>query len=195
MGSGPRSELPLHPLINERYSPRAFTDRELDEQEVALLFEAARLAPSSVNEQPWRFILAHRGGPGHAMMLEAMDEGNRIWAGRAALVVLNLVHRSLERYGVPNPHAWHDLGLALGQLNIQAQAMGLGVRHLAGIDPEKARFSFAVPEEYDVVSMMVIGEPGDPGVLPEHLQEREMRRSPRRPLDQFIFYARFGNKR
>src|SRR5690606_26823167 len=119
-----RSHLPIHPLINSRFSPRAFAHRDVSDEELQMLFEAARLAPSSMNEQPWGFVVTRRGGDGHAEMLEAMLPGNQVWAHKAPLVVLNLVRRSLERNGISNPHAWHDLGLALGQLNIQAQAMG-----------------------------------------------------------------------
>jgi nitroreductase len=187
-----RTHLPVHPLIARRFSPRAFSDRELTTAELETLFEAARLAPSSFNEQPWRFVIVRRGGAGHAGMLSAMIASNQVWAQKAPLVVLNLVRGSLERNGITNPHAWHDLGLALGQLNIQAEAMGLGVRHLAGIDPEKARHAMQVPEEFDVVSMMVIGFPGDPNDLPENLKERELKRSPRKPLSELIHFGKFG---
>jgi nitroreductase len=192
MGSGPRSELPLHPLINERFSPRAFSDRPITREELELLLEAARWAPSSMNEQPWRFIIALKGEASHELMLQAMNTGNRIWAEKAPLIVLNLVRRSLERNGIGNPHAWHDLGLALAQMNFQASAMGIGVRHIAGIDPKEARILFEVPEEFDVVSMMVLGYPGDLEALPENLKERELKRSPRKPIGDFVFAGKFG---
>ena len=194
MGSGPRSELPLHPLINERFSPRAFSARPIGDDELRLLLEAARWAPSSLNEQPWRFILAKKGEASHELMLQAMNVGNRVWAHRAPLIILNIVRRSLERNGISNPHAWHDLGLALAQLNFQASALGIGLRHIAGIDPKEARILFEVPEEFDVVSMMVLGYPGDPDQLPENLRERELKRSPRKAVEDFVFSGKFGGK-
>ncbi len=192
MGSGPRSELPLHPLINERFSPRAFSDRPIGDDELRLLLEAARWAPSSMNEQPWRFVIARKGEAAHELMLQSMNEGNRIWADRAPLIILNVVRQSSEKYGVPNPHAWHDLGLALAQLNFQASAMGIGLRHIAGIDPKEARVLFEVPDEFDVVGMMVLGYPGDPEQLPENLRERELKRSPRKAIGEFVFNGKFG---
>ncbi len=189
---GLRSELPVHPLINERYSPRAFSDRDITDQEMVLLLEAARLAPSSLNEQPWRFIVVRRGGEGHGAMLEAMSPSNRIWADKAPLVILTLARMTLERNGSPNPHAQHDLGLAIAQLTLQATDLGIGLHQLAGIDPAMARNSFNVPPEYAVVSMLVIGFPGNPDSLPENLRIRELTRSPRRPLSELVHYGRFG---
>ncbi len=186
-----RSDLPIHPLIDGRYSPKAFSDREISDRDLDLLFEAARWAPSSYNEQPWRFLVVKKGEEGHAEMLEAMTESNRAWAVKAPVLILNLAHRTHERHGRTNPHAWHDLGLALGQLTVQASAIGIGVRHLAGILPEKARALFNVPEEYDVVSMLVIGFPGDADELPEHLREREKIRSTRKPLSELVHFGKF----
>jgi nitroreductase len=186
-----RSSLPVHPLIAERYSPRAFSDRDVTDAELELLLEAARLAPSSMNEQPWRFVVARRGGAGHAEMLEAMNLSNRIWADKAPVVILDLVHTVLERYGQVNHHARHDLGLAIAQLTLQATALGMGLHQLGGFDAEKARSLFNIPAEYDIVSMLVIGFPGDPEQLPENLRERELRRSPRKPLAELVHYGTF----
>ena len=186
-----RSELPVHPLVGERYSPRAFSDQDISEAELMLLLEAARLAPSSLNEQPWRFVVARKRQEGHAEMLAAMNVSNRIWAQQAPVVILTTTRTSHERNGMENPHAWHDLGLAVMQLSLQATELGIGVHQLAGIDPGKARIAFNVPPEFDVVTMLVLGFPGDPGMLPEKLLERELRRTPRKPLTQIVHYGKF----
>ncbi|MDQ3100697.1 MAG: nitroreductase family protein [Bacteroidota bacterium] len=189
-----RSELPVHPLINERYSPRAFSERDITNDELVLLFEAARWAPSSLNEQPWRFVIVRKGEKGHSAMLEAMNVSNRTWADKAPVVLLSLTRITLERSGIPNPHARHDLGLAVAQLTVQATSLGIGLHQLGGIDAEKARNSFNVPPEYDVVSMLVLGFHGDPADLPELLRDRELRRSTRKPLDDLLHYGSFGQE-
>lgn len=189
---GQRSELPVHPLINGRYSPRAFSDRDITDDELQLILEAARWAPSSFNEQPWRFVVVRKGGTGHAAMLEALNTSNRIWAAKAPLLILTLTRTTLERNGITNPHARHDLGLAVGQLTLQATGSGLGIHQLAGFDPVLARNSFNVPDTYDLVSILVIGFHGEPDDLPDNLRERELRRSTRRPLNELIHYGTFG---
>ena len=186
-----RSELPVHALIGERYSPRAFTDRDISDEELQLMLEAARFAPSSLNEQPWRFLVVRKGREGHAEMLAAMNASNRIWADKAPVLMLTLTRPRLIRNEIENTHAWHDLGLAVMQLTIQATAIGIGVHQLGGFDPQKARELFNIPPEFDLVTMLVIGFPGDPDQLPEKLRERELRRSVRRPLAETVHYGRF----
>lgn len=185
----------MHPLIGERYSPRAFTDRDISADELQLLLEAARLAPSSLNEQPWRFLVVRQGQEGHAEMLAAMNTSNRIWADKAPVLMLTLTRPRLVRNELENPHAWHDLGLAVMQLTIQATAIGIGVHQLGGFDPEKARTSFNIPAEFDLVSMIVLGFPGDPDQLPEKLRERELSRSVRKPLAEFVHHGKFDPKK
>ncbi len=190
-----RSELPVHPLIGERYSPRAFTDRDISDEELQLMLEAARLAPSSLNEQPWRFLVVRKGQEGHADMLAAMNPSNRIWADKASVLMLTLTRPRLVRNELENPHAWHDLGLAVMQLTFQATAIGIGVHQLGGFDPAKARVLFSIPAEFDIVSMLVLGFPGDPDQLPERLRERELRRSVRKPLEEFVHHGNFDPKK
>jgi nitroreductase len=186
-----RSELAIHPLLGERYSPRAFSDRDVTEEELVLLMEAARWAPSSRNEQPWRFLVTRRGGEGHHGLLDSLNPGNARWAEHAPVLVLVLANALFQRDGSPNLHAWHDTGLAVSQLTVQAMALGMGVRQLAGFDADKARSAFGIPSEFDAVSVLAIGYPGDPHTLPEDLREREMQRSPRKPLGEIVHRGAF----
>ena len=186
-----RSPLPIHPTLNERYSPRAFSDRDVTEGELELLLEAARWAPSSHNEQPWRFLVTRRGQEGHAELLSSLIPSNQLWAGKAPVLILNMVMRDFGYNNAANHHAWHDLGGALAQFTAQATAMGMGLHQLAGFHAEVAREAFGIPEHLQLVSAMAIGFPGDPEGLPENLKARELNRSTRKPLSELVSYGRF----
>lgn len=186
-----RSDLDINPLLGERYSPRAFSDRELTDEELDLLFEAARWAPSSRNEQPWRFLVTKRGGAGYDALLASINASNARWADKAPVLVLCLATRGFQRLGVANHHARHDLGLAVSQLTLQATALGIGLHQLGGFNAAGARDAFGIPEEYDLVSVLVVGFPGDPNDLPEDLREREITHSGRKPLTEIVWRGAF----
>ncbi|MCC6540806.1 MAG: nitroreductase family protein [Flavobacteriales bacterium] len=187
-----RSALPVHPVLNARFSPRAFSDRAVTDAELELVLEAARWAPSSMNEQPWRFLITRRGEEGHAELLATLNHSNQVWANKAPVLILNLVHRILSRIGQENFHARHDLGIATAQLTAQATALGMGLHILGGFHADAARAAFGIPETYDVVSVIVLGFPGEPDSLPEQLMQRELQHSPRRPLAELVHYGRFN---
>ncbi len=187
-----RTALDVHPLLAERYSPRSFNERDITEEELDLVLEAARLAPSSMNEQPWRFLVVRKGGEGYEAMLASLMESNRVWADKAPVLILNMTSRTFARNGLPNVHAWHDLGLAIAQLTVQATALGMGLHQLGGFHPEAARAAFGIPEDLDLVSIVALGFPGGPDQLPENLRQRESNRSPRRPLAELAWRGRVG---
>jgi len=152
------------------------------------LFEAARWAASAFNEQPWRFIVARREERGAFQdLLECLTEGNRGWAGQAAVIALCLTSRDYAQSGKTNAHARHDLGLATAQLVVQATALGLYAHAMAGILPDKARDRYAVPDDFDVVTGLAIGYLGDPATLPDPLRARELAPRQRRPLEELVF--------
>lgn len=191
LGDTRRSEIDIHPVLNGRYSPRAFSDREVTDAELEQVLEAARWASSSMNEQPWRFLVTRRGGEGHEAMLQALNPSNQVWADKAPVLILALVDRFLSRNGQENFHARHDLGLATAQFTAQATALGMGVHILGGFNQLTMREAFAIPEQFDLVSVLVLGFPGDADQLTENLKERELRRSPRRPLSELVYYGTF----
>jgi nitroreductase len=179
--------LNLHPILRNRWSPRAFSSESVDEQTLELLFEAARWAPSSSNEQPWRFIVARKENQmAFQNVLSTLVEGNRIWA-HAAPVLGIAVANILDSKGQPNRWATHDTGLALASLVVQAEAEGLKVHMMAGFDPDAVRSLFHVPEGYEPITAFAIGYWGDPNSLPEKLKERERARRTRRPLAETVF--------
>lgn len=190
-----RSALDLHSVLNERFSPRAFSDRPVTDAELELLFEAARWAPSSRNEQPWRFLVTRRGGEGHAALLGTLTHSNLVWVEKAPVLVLTMVARTFARNDQENFHARHDLGGAVAQLTAQATAIGMGLHQLGGFDPGAARSTFGIPPAFDLVSVLAIGFPGDPESLTASLRERELQHSARHPLSELVHYGRFSQDR
>jgi nitroreductase len=185
---------PIHDLIRRRWSPRAFAPRPVEPDKLLRLLEAARWAPSSYNEQPWAYLVASSAGPAaFAKMLDCLVEGNRAWAKAAPVLMVSVAHRTLTRNGNPNPHAWHDVGLASAMLTLQATADGLAVHQMAGILPDRVRETYGVPADWDPVAGLAVGYPGDPDSLPDPLRQRELAPRTRKPLAEFIFADAWGH--
>ncbi len=106
--------------------------------------------------------------------------------------MLTFAHHAFDRNGQPNRHAFHDVGLAMANLTVQATAEGMAVHQMAGIVPEKARAAFAVPEGWEPVAAAAIGYPGDPAALPEELRKRELAPPSRKSLRSFVFTDGWG---
>jgi len=184
---------PIHDLLRRRWSPRAFADRPVEPAVLLRLLEAARWAPSSYNEQPWAFLVATREQPEEfARALGCLVEFNQSWAKAAPVLMLTVAHRIFEGKGQDNRHAFHDVGLALANLTVQATAEGLFVHQMAGIVPDKVRSAFRVPPDWEPVAGAALGYPGDPSALPEPLRQRELAPRTRKPLAAFVFTGDWG---
>lgn len=182
---------PIDPMFLRRWSPRAMTGAAIGADDLATLFEAARWAPSSYNEQEWRFLYAHREGPHWTTFFELLAEGNRAWCDRAGVLVVVLSHRVFARNGKPNPVHSFDTGAAFENLALQGCHMGLVVHGMMGFDYERARTALAVPDDYAVEAMVAIGHPGDPSALPEALRKIEAP-SQRKPVAELVREGIFG---
>lgn len=179
---------PVHPLIADRWSPRAFAVQQVEDGTLRSLFEAARWAPSCFNEQPWRFIVATRQERmEHHRLAGCLAQSNRIWAQRAPVLMLGMCVDRFSRDGRPNPHARHDLGLAVAQLTLQATSMGLVVHQLGGILPARIQEEYRLPEGVDAVTGLAIGYPGDPQQLATELRRREASPRVRMRQEEFVF--------
>lgn len=187
----------VHPLIAARWSPTAFDPaRPVADADVRALFEAARLAPSSRNEQPWRYLVATDAQPElHAQMVSCLTPSNQVWAVHAPVLVLTVAAMRFASNDQPNHYAWHDIGLASATLALEATSRGLFVHQMAGIDPPRARELFAIPDGFDPVTCLAIGYRGDPATLPETLRPRDLTRRPRRPQREFVFAGAWGESR
>lgn len=188
------AQYPIHDLIKRRWSPRAFSDQPIEAEKLHMLFEAARWAPSSNNEQPWRFIFANKD---HELewnrLLSCLVEANRKWASRAPVLILSVASLNFEEDATPNRHAFHDTGMAVENLVLQATALGLSAHQMAGFDVEKARADLKIPSGYEPVAMIAVGYPGDLASLSDRLRERELRPRSRRPLSDWTFAGQWGN--
>jgi nitroreductase len=186
---------PIHDVLRRRWSPRAFSERPVEPEKLQSLFEAARWAPSSNNEQPWTFVIATKDQPGeYADLLDCLKEGNKKWAFRAPVLALSVARLNFEDDGTPNRHAFHDTGMAVFSLVIQATALGLFVHQMAGYDVEKARMKLKIPDGHDPVAMIAIGYPGDSALLPDYLRERELKSRERQSINEFVFSAAWGSQ-
>ena len=182
--------VPIHDLIAVRHSPRAFDPRPVDPEVIIGLLEAARWAASSRNSQPWAFLVATRDQPdAFERMLACLKERNQLLA-RCAPVLMITVAALNHPDGQPNRFAWHDLGLAVGNLSIQATACGL--RQMGGFNAEVARETYAIPATHEPVTALVIGYPADPESLSDEQREREMSPRLRKPLEEMVFSGTWG---
>lgn len=185
---------PVHELITKRWSPYSFDSRSVTDEDLRSLFEAARWAPSSYNEQPWNYIVAKKENPEEFQrLLSCLVDGNQVWAKAAPVLALGITKLRFARNDQPNRAAIHDLGLAAGNLVVEATARGLWVHQMIGILPDKAREIYAIPEGYEPLTGIAIGYAGDPKALPEGLRERDLARRPRKPLKEFVFSQKWGN--
>lgn len=184
---------PIHDLLRRRWSPRAFSNRPVERDVLLSLFEAARWAPSSNNEQPWSFVLAMKDDePAYRRLFDCLKEGNKKWAFTAPVLALSVARLTFEDDGTPNRHAFHDTGMAVFSLVVQATALGLFVHQMAGYDVEKARSDLKIPEGHDPVAMIAIGYPGEPDQLAEPYRTREFRPRERSSIDRFVFSSEWG---
>lgn len=187
------TDVALHPLLAKRWSPRAFDASPIDPKDINALLEAARWAPSCFNAQPWAFLLATREDEAaHKQMVGCLVEGNQTWAKNAPLLMVGLARKTFEHNDKPNNHARHDLGLAAAQLTIEATARDLYVHQMAGIQSDKIRDVYQVPDEWDIVTGIAIGKMGNADDLSDDMAEREKAERSRKPRSAFVFKDRFG---
>jgi len=184
------TEYPIEELFLKRWSPRAMSAESISHKDLMSLFEAARWAPSTYNEQEWRFLYATRDSEDWHLFLELLVESNRVWCEKAAALVVVLSHKIFAANGKPNPVHTFDVGAAFQNLSLQGTAMGLVVHGMAGFARDQARERLAIPEDYAVEAMIAIGQPGDPLTLPDKLLKRE-KPSSRKPLNQIVCAGKF----
>jgi nitroreductase len=184
---------PIHELIRERWSPRAFSDKPIPAEVLRSLFEAARWSPSSSNEQPWAFIVATKEDPAtHAKLLSTLVEANQTWARHAPVLAIAVSELAFAGNGRPNRNAFYDTGAAVAHLTTEATARGLFVHQMAGFDAQKAIEVFSMPAGWEPIAAFVIGYPGDIQSLPETLRERELAARRRKPLAEFVMSGYWG---
>ena len=182
------TDYPIQHALSDRWSPYGFEDRPVSAADLRSLFEAARWAASSYNEQPWNYLVATRENPHEfGRLLSCLVEGNQAWAKAAPVLALGVVSLRFAKNHKDNRAAVHDLGLASGNLVVEATTRGLSVHQMIGILPDKAREVYQIPEHFEAWTALAIGYNADPATMPAALKERDMAPRQRRPLRDFVF--------
>jgi nitroreductase len=176
-------------LILKRWSPRAFADKAVLIDDVKKLFEAAQWAASSFNEQPWRFLVGHRGDETYTKIFDSLVEFNQGWAKSAPLLILSVGKKTFTQNGHHNHYSLHDTGAATAYLSLQAAALGLHTHSMGGFSQDKVREVFAIPDDFVVGAVTAVGYLGDPDTLSEPLRKQETSPRQRKPLQEIVFTA------
>ncbi|HEX4840030.1 MAG TPA: nitroreductase family protein [Rhabdochlamydiaceae bacterium] len=187
------SDYPINPLILNRWSPRSMTGEGMTDEELFPLFEAARWAPSSYNNQPWIFIYAHRDTPQWKPLFDLMIEFNQSWTKNAAVLLVIVSKKTFYHNGKPSHTHSLDTGSAWMALALEGASRGYVVHGMEGFDYDKAQKSLQIPDDYQVEAMAAIGKQAPKEKLPPELQKREAP-SPRRPIQQFIMNGKFEQR-
>ena len=183
---------PIEDVLRRRWSPRALAPKVVERERLLQLFEAARWAPSSNNEQPWRYVIATADEPELLDAARSVLSPGNAWATKVPILVCVIARTTWIKDNTPNRHGIYDTGQATGHLLVEATALGLFCHQMAGFDVEKARTVFQVPDGHEPVAMMAIGYYGDPSTLEERRRQQEFAPRTRRPISEFVFSGRFG---
>lgn len=182
---------PIEDEIKQRWSPRAFSDRMVEPEKLLSLWEAARWAPSSYNEQPWYFLVATKEDEvEYQKMLGCLAEGNQKWARNAPVLMVSVAKLTFDKNGKPNRHAFHDVGLAVAGMVFEATDLDLFVHQMAGFSPEQVREAYGVPDGFEPVAAIAIGYGAED--LPDDVKAQEMKPRERRPIESFVFQGAWG---
>ncbi len=183
----------IHELIRARYSARAFDPRPIDTDTLRSLFEAARWAPSSMNEQPWRYVLVRRESrAAFDSVVSTLSGHNPRWAKDASVFIIAAAKLRLERNDQLNRHALHDVGMSSAWLLLEATARNLVLHPMGGFDQEKLCALSGIPEGFEAVTVWAVAHPGEPDLLPDDLRTRELAPRVRRPQSGFVFEGAWG---
>ncbi len=184
---------PIHELIAGRWSPYAFAERPVSDDDLRSLFEAARWAASSYNEQPWSYIVATKANPAEfERLLSCLVEGNQGWAKAAPVLAIGCTNLHFSRNNKPNAAAVHDLGLASAILTLEATVRGLFVHQMIGILPDRVRELYRVPVDVQPLTGLAIGYVADPNTLAEVYRQRDLAPRQRKRLAEFVFNDQWG---
>ena len=184
----------IHPLIQNRWSPRAFDPHKgVNDDDLLALLEAARWAPSCYNDQPWRYIVCVKAKDEGDWQnaLEVIAEKNQQWAKNAPVLMLAVAMANFNHNGKPNRWAMYDTGAASLALSIQATALGLVVHQMGGFDADKAREVFRLPQECQPMAMMAVGYQAEAESLPDDFKEAELKPRTREPIEQRFYFGKW----
>ncbi len=186
------TQLDIHPLLKKRWSPRSFTSQKVENESLARIFEAARWAPSSFNDQPWRFIVGRKGDETWDKILETLTEFNQQWAKLAPVLVISVGKKISAKTGKPNRVFQYDVGQSAAYITFQVMQEGLFIHQMGGLDRDKAAKIFHVPDDSQVLTAMAIGHKGEPDLLDGDFVEMEKSDRDRLPASEIVYEGQFG---
>ena len=184
----------IQPLLKKRWSPRSFTDQMVGKESLQRIFEAARWAPSSSNDQPWRFIVGIKGDKTWDKIMETLVDFNQKWAKLAPVLALSIGKKISDKSGKPSRTFTYDVGQSVAHITFQAMHEGLFVHQMGGFSTQKAAELFNIPEDYQAITAFAIGHKGSPDLLEENFAEMEKSERKRHPASDFVFSELFGKK-
>ncbi len=188
-----KPEFPIADLFINRWSPRAMSGEEITPEEIMSLFEAAKWAPSSYNNQPWIFLYALKDSPEWDLFFNLMGDFNKMWAEKAGALIVVVSKKTFDHNGEPSRTHSFDAGSATENLHLQGSMLGYVVHGMEGFDYDKAKKELDIPDDYNVECMIAVGKPGEKEDLSEQMQEREFP-SPRKSVDDIAFEGKFKGK-
>jgi nitroreductase len=186
-----KSNTMIHDLISNRRSTVLFSPKTLDSSIIKTLFEAARWSPSSLNQQPWRFIYAQEGDTFYLDLLSCLLPKNQEWAKNAPLLIATIAQKISDYKDRENVYAWHDTAMAYANLVVQATSMGLSAHPMGGFDRDKTIQLLNIPERFEPVTFAAIGYKSTQEGFPDDLLNRENQERKRKEVHEFVFHGRF----
>jgi len=169
-----KAEYPVDDIFINRWSPRAMSGDPVSKDELMSLIEAARWAPSSFNNQSWRFLYSLKGSDTWDTYFNLLLEGNQTWVKNAGALVVILSKTTFDYNGKPSKTHAFDSGAAWQNFALQGSINSLVIHGMQGFDYDRAKSELQIPDEYEVQAMAAIGKPGDPDDLPEALREKDI---------------------
>lgn len=186
------SSVPLHDIIQNRWSPRSFAaEKFIDKQTIDALLEASRWAPSCFNDQPWRFLVCNKSSDTRAWekLLGSLGEKNQLWAQNAPILILTVAMQDFAHNDKPNRWSSYDTGAASMSLCLQATAMGLITHQMGGFDAEKCRQLFNLPDNCTPMSVIAVGYQAPAEQLNSELMQTELKERSRKPLEDLFYFG------
>ena len=184
----------VHDFIKNRWSPVSFSSKPVEDYKLKAILEAAGYAPSSMNEQPWLFILTTRDEPevfNH--VIELMDDGNKVWAKNAYALIISLARMKYVYKEKPNKYAFHDTGMAVSNMLLQATSMNVYVHQMGGYSRDEAKKYFKLDEGIEPIAIMAVGYLGEGTGLSDELRNRDNKRRPRKKISEYAFRNTLNN--
>ena len=182
-----------NPIFVDRWSPRSMTGERINDETLMSLFEAARWAPSSYNNQPCRFLYAKKDTSSWNVFFNLLLEGNKVWAKDAAVLVVVISRKNFEHNEKPSITHQFDAGAAWENLALEASTREIVTHGMQGFDYEKAREQLRIPFNYNIMAMIAIGIKGPRENLPPNLQEKEFPNH-RKELREIVMEGAFRNE-